>query len=301
MYPGARRGPSDSLVSVHHPGYHDRHESHHLTFPHDLVAAVAHLYIVCAPSSSLVWRSADRCRRFSPALHSFKKLYHSLRHDPHIFAMQSTSFSTNEDALDVLCHHFSLVKRLFPPNTPLQPTFEMQLTGPASRMATHVLAVRPSDGNPKSPLLMVPVDGPLYHQCFGRADFVPQSTTAPAPHLLAGAQLPSVTLPVIPVEVPHGASLPLVLLFGLGLETDLNLLASRILPPEVIGEFPNAAAMSTVMSRYKEHLFDWYLQYNQGMWKNILALGPRNTALVELVQTAYKVLADARRMRVRRW
>ncbi|KAJ7481721.1 hypothetical protein FB451DRAFT_135892 [Mycena latifolia] len=215
--------------------------------------------------------------------------------------MQSPSFLANEEAFDALCHHFSLVKALYPPNTPLQPTLDMQLIAPASRMATHVLAVLPPDGNPNVPPLMVPVDAHLYHQCFSRADFLPQAVQVPIPHLVAGAQLPSVTLPVIPVNAPHGISIPLVLLFGLGLETDLNLLASRILPPEVIGEFPNAAAMSGVMSRFTEAQFDWYFQYNQGVWKNILALAPRNTALVELVQTAYKVAADARRMRSRRW
>ncbi|KAJ6591193.1 hypothetical protein DFH09DRAFT_1026243 [Mycena vulgaris] len=218
--------------------------------------------------------------------------------------MQSPSFLANEEPLDALCHHFSLVKTLFPSNTPLQPTFDMQFEmqfPSGGRMATHVLAILPQDGNPSVPPLMVPIDAHLYHQCFGRADLLPQPTPVPIPHLVPGTQIHSVTLPVISMSPPHGLSIPLVLLFGLGLETDLNLLASRILPPEVIGEFPNAAAMSTVMSRLKEAQFDWYLRSNQGMWKNILALAPRNTALVELVQTAYKVVADARRMRVRRW
>ncbi|KAJ7120964.1 hypothetical protein C8R44DRAFT_671695 [Mycena epipterygia] len=207
---------------------------------------------------------------------------------------------SHEDALDTLCHHYSLAKTLFPPNTPLQPTFDMQLIAPASRMATHVLAILPPDGNPNVPPMMVPVDAHLYHQSFGQRDFLPQlapGTPAPVPHLYPRAQLPSVTLPVIPVNPPHGGSLPLLLLFGLGLETDLNVLASRILPPDVIGEFPNAAAMSAVMSRLQELQFNWCLQFNHGMWKNILALAPRNTALVELVQTAYKVVADARKLR----
>ncbi|KAJ7093916.1 hypothetical protein B0H15DRAFT_831222 [Mycena belliarum] len=215
--------------------------------------------------------------------------------------MQSPSFLAKEEAFDALCHHFSLVKALLPPNTPLQATFDMQMSAPASRTATHVLAVVPPDGNPNVPPLMFPVDAHLYHECFERADFLPPLGPRPVPHLAAGAQLPTVTLPVIPVNVPHGISIPLVLLFGLGLETNLNHLAARLLPPDVIGEFPNAAAMSTVMSRYKESQFDWYFQYNQGMWKNILALAPRNTALVEHVQTAYKVVVDARRMRSRRW
>ncbi|KAJ7777930.1 hypothetical protein DFH07DRAFT_796712 [Mycena maculata] len=218
--------------------------------------------------------------------------------------MQRTSFLANEEPLDALCHHFSLAKALFPSNTPLQPTFDMQIIAPASRMPTHVLAILPPEDNPRPrvPTLMVPVDAHMYHQCFGGADLLPQlAPGAPAsvPHFDPGAQIPSVTLPVVPVNAPHGVSIPLLLLFGLGLETDLNLLATRLLPANAIGEFPNAAECSRVMSRMSDAEFQWYLQYNLGIWKNILVLAPRNVELVGLVQTAYKVVADARRMRGR--
>jgi len=216
--------------------------------------------------------------------------------------MQRQSFLAKEDPLDALCHHFALAKALFPSNVPLQPTFDMSLIAPASRMPTHVLAILPPEDNPRVPTLMVPVDAHLYHQCFGGADLLPQlppGTPAPVPYLDPGAQLPSVTLPVVPVTAPHGLSIPLVLLFGLGLETDLNLLAQRMLPAQVIGEFPHAPAMAGVMSKLPEAQFHWYLEYTQGIWKNILALAPRNTDLVALVKTAYKVVADARRMRSR--
>ncbi|KAJ7905127.1 hypothetical protein B0H13DRAFT_2023442 [Mycena leptocephala] len=208
--------------------------------------------------------------------------------------MQSPSFLTNEEPLAALCHHFSLAKTLYPPNTPLQPTFDMQLIAPVSGTPTHVLAVLPAANNPNIPPLMVPVDANLYHQSFSNVDFLPQvapGTPPPVPHLVPGTQIPSLTLSVVPVNAPHGLSIPLLLIFGLGLETDRNL-ASR--------EFPNAVEMSTVMSRLPEPQFDWYLRYNQGLWKNILALAPRNSAFVELVQTTYKVVADARRMRLRR-
>ncbi|KAJ7177850.1 hypothetical protein C8R46DRAFT_1075110 [Mycena filopes] len=208
------------------------------------------------------------------------------------------------EPLDALCRHFSLAKAVVPPNTPLQPTFDMQIIAPISRMPTHVLAVLPADNNPNIPPLVVPVDAVLYHQCFGNADILPQvapGTAPPAPHLDPGAQLPTVTLPVVPLNVPHALSIALLLLFGLALETDRNLLAARVLPSVVIEEFPNAFEMARVMSRLPEPQFEWYLRYNQGLWKNILAFAPRDTALVELVQRTHKVVTDARRMRVRLW
>ncbi|KAJ6588558.1 hypothetical protein B0H19DRAFT_1216335 [Mycena capillaripes] len=210
--------------------------------------------------------------------------------------MHPPSFLATEEPLDALCHHFSLAKTLFPPTRLYSPP-------PVSRMPTHVLAVLPADNSPNVPPLMVPVDANLYHQSFGNVDLLPQvapGTPPPVPHLLPGAQLPSITLAVVPVNAPHGRSIPLLLIFGLGLETDRNLASRILLPPEVIGEFPNAVEMSTVMSRLPEPQFEWYLRYNHGLWKNILALAPRNTAFVELVQTTYKVVADARRMRLRR-
>ncbi|KAJ7291037.1 hypothetical protein C8J57DRAFT_1271188 [Mycena rebaudengoi] len=219
--------------------------------------------------------------------------------------MQHPSFLTTEEPLDALCHHFCLSKRLYPANTRLQPTFDMFLNSPATQLPSHVLAIASQDSHPSNhvPPIMIPVDVAMYHQCFGRVDLLPQlppGNHSPTPHLDAGAQLPTVTLPVIPITVPHSVSIPLLFLFGLNFETDLNLLAARLLPPEVVGEFPNAAAMSMVMSRLREPQFDWYLRYNQGIWKNTLALAPHNTALVGLVQNCWNVTAEARRIRLRR-
>ncbi|KAF7366431.1 hypothetical protein MSAN_00900000 [Mycena sanguinolenta] len=199
--------------------------------------------------------------------------------------MQSPSYLANENPLDALCHHFSLARALFPPNTPLHPTFDMQVIAPVSRSPTHALALLPVDNNPNIPPLMVPVDAYLYHQSFGNVDLLPQvapSHPPLAPHPVPGSQSLAITLPVVPVK------------------TDRNLASRILLPPEAIGEFPNALEMSSVMSRLPESQFEWYFRYNQGLWKNILALAPRNTAFVELVQMTYKVVADARRMRLRR-
>jgi hypothetical protein len=91
----------------------------------------------------------------------------------------------------------------------------------------------------------------------------------------------------------------LLLLFGLGLETEPNLLACRLLPANVIEEFPNASAMAYVLSRLRDDRFEQLLRYNQGIWKNILALGLKNAVLVEMVQTVWNVTAEARRIRQR--
>jgi hypothetical protein len=96
--------------------------------------------------------------------------------------------------------------------------------------------------------------------------------------------------------VPHVASIPLLLLFGLGLETQTNLLAFHLLPPQVIEEFPNAAAMAQVMSLLPEDEIQRRVKYNQGIWKNVLALGVRDSNIVELIKTAWNVTAEARRL-----
>jgi hypothetical protein len=80
----------------------------------------------------------------------------------------------------------------------------------------------------------------------------------------------------------------------------LNTLASRLLPAEVIEEFPNAAAMSGVMAKMcSEDELGKYIDHNRGLWKNTLALGPKDTKVVELVQTAWNVTIEARRINER--
>jgi hypothetical protein len=60
--------------------------------------------------------------------------------------------------------------------------------------------------------------------------------------------------------------------------------------------------MAQVMARTcSEEQLQRYVIHNQGLWKNILALGPRDMTIVELVQTAWNVTADARRIRQRAW
>ncbi|KAJ7057176.1 hypothetical protein C8F01DRAFT_345452 [Mycena amicta] len=218
--------------------------------------------------------------------------------------MPPQTFLATEEPLDALCHHFSLAKASLPPNTAVQASYTMQVIAPVVRMPTHLLAVLPPPNDPLAPTLLVPVDAHLYHRTFDNATFIPQPPPGvphPAPFLDPTTQALLVNLPVIPVTVPHAPSFALLLLFGLGLETDRNLLAAHLLPPEAIGEFPNAAAMSGVVSRLRSSQFDAYWHLNQGLWKNILALAATNPHLGELVPMTLKVVADARKLRIRRW
>lgn len=165
---------------------------------------------------------------------------------------------------------------------------------------THVLAVTQAD-IPSVPL-MVPVNANMFQSGF-RYDLPlppdPTDTPAPAPRIVAAHTDPVLGLPVVPLVVPHPNSLSLILLYGLGLETDTHPLSLALLPGSVVGEFPNAAAMATVLAAVPRDAFDRIYRHNQGIWKNVLALGLRNTRIVELVSIVWNVTAEARRIRNR--
>ncbi|KAF7292770.1 hypothetical protein MIND_01175600 [Mycena indigotica] len=187
---------------------------------------------------------------------------------------------------------------------PSPPTHTIPLVAPVSRLPTHLLAVVPSPNDRRTPTLLIPVDANLFHEVFDNTTFIPQlppDTPPPSPTFNPATEAFTATVPVLPVVVPHAPSLALLLLFGLGLETDRNMLAAHLLPAEAIAEFPNAAAMSGVVSRLPTTQFDFYWEMNQGLWRNTLALAARNAHLTELVPITLKVVADARKLRIRRW
>jgi hypothetical protein len=147
--------------------------------------------------------------------------------------------------------------------------------------------------------ILAPVHADLYANKFRPMDILPRlprGASTPVPHSTPKV----VTLPVVQLSVPHAPSAPLLLLFGLGLEIQLNSLAARLLPPEVIEEFPNSAAMAGVMAKIcSEDQLVKYVVYNRGLWKNALALGPNDNRMVEIVQTAWNVTIEARRIKER--
>jgi hypothetical protein len=176
-----------------------------------------------------------------------------------------------------------------------------------ARMPTHLLAVVSPDQNPSSPPVMLPIDAALFDRGFRfdlniPADPPGTGSTAPIPytHTMGDSQVLMVTLPVLSITVPHIASLPLLLLFGMKLETQPNLLAWSLLPVNVVEEFPNAAAMALILSHIRDDQFDRTYRHNQGIWKNTLALGVNDPSIDEIVHTAWNVTAEARRIRRQR-
>ena len=171
-----------------------------------------------------------------------------------------------------------------------------------AHMPTHVLAVTLPDQNPSIPPVMLPIDVTRFERGF-RFDLnippAPPGSTAPIPYTDTDSQVLMVTLPVLFITVPHVASLPLLLLFGMKFETHLNLLAWSLLPVNVVEEFPNAAAMALILSRTRDDQFERTYRHNQGIWKNTLALGCNDPSIDEVVQTAWSVTAEARRIRQR--
>lgn len=214
--------------------------------------------------------------------------------------MQRPSLLAKEEPYNALCHHFN-VSADVPVRELLPATVDMVVLRDA-QTPTHVIAAFQANGSPSTYPLMLPIDINSYERGFRVGLDLPDAppgTTAPIPRELGSSQTLVVTLPVISLTVPHTGSLPLLLLYGLGLETQPNLLAWRLLPSQVVEEFPNAAAMAQNFARLHDDDFGKFFGYNQGLWKNILALGLTDTRTVELVQTAWNVTAEARRIRQR--
>lgn len=173
-----------------------------------------------------------------------------------------------------------------------------------AHMPTHVLAATQSDQDIDAAPMMLPIDRTLFERGFRIDLSIPSATpgsTAPIPRSLTvgDAQILVVNLPVVTVRVPHLPSFALLLLFGMGLETNTNLLSWKLLPVNVVEEFPNASAMSLILSRAPQDTFDTVYRHNQGLWKNTLAMGLTNNRIVQVVQTAWNVSAESRRVRLR--
>ena len=127
----------------------------------------------------------------------------------------------------------------------------------------------------------------------------------------------TVTVPLVPLQVPHAPSIPLLLLYALGVRANPSALAATLLPLSVAEEFPSAAAMAQAMATQCERenasivadseasagggwlLLDRYTVYNQGMWKNVLALGLQDSRVMSVVQTVWNVTAESRKILAR--
>lgn len=246
------------------------------------------------------------------------------------------------DPHEVLCREFNVAKTTVSlgPDGSIPKTIDMPVLRDA-HMPTHTLIVIDShhhhtapDRPPAPSPLAVPINADTFAAHFssdvGRhsADLSVPGSTLPVPYWDERTRAQNVTMPTIPLRVPHPPSVPLLLLYGLGVHqhadehassgrrgssrrrsgsprpsatTNTGSLATYLLPTYVIEEFPAAAAMAEVMAR---HCSDAEMQqrvlFNQGLWANVLALGPLDTSIVDLVHKAWNVTAEARRIRERR-
>ncbi|KAI9507266.1 hypothetical protein F5148DRAFT_141356 [Russula earlei] len=138
---------------------------------------------------------------------------------------------------------------------------------------------------------------------------------------------PTLTVPLVPLQVPHVPSVALLLLYVLNVRTNPSALAASLLPLSVAEEFPSAAAMAQAMAVHCQRdtvatasdagsgagdsglgrgggggawlTLDRYAAYNQGMWKNVLALGLQDSRVISVVQTVWNVTAESRKILTR--
>ncbi|KAL4072250.1 hypothetical protein J3A83DRAFT_3001263 [Scleroderma citrinum] len=209
-----------------------------------------------------------------------------------------------DDPLDILYRKLNVAKVTLAPGSPIPSTIDMRVTKDA-HIPSHALAIfdiEQGDWGPTYQPMIVPIRVDLYTRYF-RTNIIPQSppgTPYPVPNWVAHLGGQYVTLPVIPTLVPHVASIPLLFLFALGLETRSQFLCCRLLPTEVIEEFPAPRAMAQSMAeRCNDEQLTAHVRFNHGLWKNILSLGPRDSEFIEVVHTAWNATVEARRIRQR--
>ena len=135
--------------------------------------------------------------------------------------------------------------------------------------------------------------------------------------MVSGPPLPAtVTLLILPLQVPQAPSIALLLLYTLVVHTNPSALAAALLPLSVAEEFPSAAAMAQAMAAHCERenhasevgssgggarSLERYMLYNQVKWKNVLALGLQDSRVMSVVQTIWDVTAESRKIRARQW
>ncbi|KAG5643328.1 hypothetical protein DXG03_001178 [Asterophora parasitica] len=208
-------------------------------------------------------------------------------------AQRPSLLTPDANPLELLCRHFNVSKPVLPPHTTdLPPTITLS---PLTRtsLPTHVLAVSPSTPASNAPIpapILVPIDATLYSANL-RVDFPAQASEIPT---LETSSTATLALPLLPIAVPHPPTLALLLLFALGLEP---VPPYHLLPMVAVEEFPNQAAMAQVLARTPG--LTELVRRNEGLWKNVLALGVRKQSVVDTVGMVWGVTAEARRLRLK--
>jgi hypothetical protein len=215
-------------------------------------------------------------------------------------------------------------------------------------LPTHLLAVH--DGplsDASTPLILIPIDADIFSRKL-RTD-LSGARIQPSTRLrlvsppvsvglgvgVGGSTVPgiifqhlplpsTVRVPTILLQVPHAPSIPLLLLYALGVRADPSTLAAALLPLSAAEEFPSAAAMAQAMAAQcqrdhsnatgpspvaendvrgggdgRQWSLDRYTAFNHGMWKNVLALGLQDARVMSVVQTVWNVTAESRKITAR--
>jgi hypothetical protein len=198
-----------------------------------------------------------------------------------------------------LCLHYGVLKATVDAGNPLPQTLDMEVVYEA-HLPTHVLALSKqstTEAQSISPPLMVPIQaGEWEEKMTMPLSYTTSGTTLPIPRRDKTQPKPcqSITLPVVPVEVAYPETVPILLLFALGLEHLPNILANYLLPVTVVAEFPNAYEMSNLMAKKHVDEIIGYAEQNSQIWGNALNLGVRDKKILDMVHNAWKVTAAAR-------
>ncbi|KDQ56673.1 hypothetical protein JAAARDRAFT_157823 [Jaapia argillacea MUCL 33604] len=218
--------------------------------------------------------------------------------------MQSPSLLSDSEPLEALCRHHNVgkISLKVKPAESMPATVDLPVLRQRGRVPTHALLVHDTlPTNPDFQCTVVPVASFTFTQKFRRDVLGANSSiqTPPSPPHHQGGPM-CITIPAIPLFVPHAPSIPLLLLYAQGLHPEPPSLGPYLLPLEAIEEFPSVATMAQVMAHIcTDDQLKRYVSSNQGLWKNILALDPVDPKFVQLVQTAWNVTAEARRIRYR--
>ncbi|KAH9962227.1 hypothetical protein BC827DRAFT_1267205 [Russula dissimulans] len=240
----------------------------------------------------------------------------------------------DEDPLKALCYAMNVAKTAPSSAHHLTKPHELAVLNRASSiLPTHLLAIHDVPlTDPNVTLTLIPVNADTFSHKLPSTDItgarhqhhyhpptrvVSSSSSTVVPGMPLTLPLPAtVTVPLVPLQVPHVPSIPLLLLYALNVRTNPSALAATLLPLSVAEEFPSAAAMAQAMAAHCERdeanasaggggggispTLDRYTVYNQGMWKNVLALGLQDSRVMSVVQTVWNVTAESRKILARK-
>jgi hypothetical protein len=256
-----------------------------------------------------------------------------LRHTCH----SSCLLSPAHHHFRALCYALNVAKTAPSSACRLTKTYQLAVLNRTSPiLPTHILAIHDAPlSDPNAPVTLIPVNIDVFslklrtsitnarHNPPRRVSVSSSSPFSPTT-VVSSVPLPAtVVIPLVPFQVPHAPSVPLLLLYALGVRTNPSALAATLLPLSVAEEFPSAAAMAQAMAMQCQRenagvvagsggnednaggvggewrLLDRYTVYNQGMWKNVLALGLQDSRVMSVVQTVWNVTAESRKILAR--